>query len=52
MKEIEDKIIVLLNNAKRNLDKKEFSQLSKSIIDYIDEINFQYFLKEKNQNKK
>lgn len=39
MKEvIENRIIDALNEADDNLTKKEFEELSESIIDYIDEI--------------
>lgn len=38
MEEIENQIIALLNEADKNLSKKEFESLSESIIDYIDEI--------------
>ena len=38
MEEIENKMIELLNEAGETLSKEEFTSLSESIIDYIDEI--------------
>ena len=38
MEELENKIVELLNEADKNLNKDEFESLAESIIDYIDEL--------------
>jgi uncharacterized FlgJ-related protein len=38
METIETKIVELLNEADKNLNKKEFESLAESVIDYINEL--------------
>ena len=38
MEELENKIVELLNEADKTLNKDEFESLAESIIDYIDEL--------------